>query len=72
MLCSLPPVIQQLNKAQQRAHDEMEAAEKKASDLRFPAEAGQRFVTNARKHKSELDATIFEHGTHVRSSETRH
>lgn len=72
ILCSLPPVIQQLQKAQQRAHDEMEAAEKQASDLRFPAEAGQRFVTNARKHKSKLDTEIFEHGTHVRSNQTHH
>ena len=57
-------MIQQLQKAQQRAHDEMEAAEKKSTDLRFVAKAGQRFVANARKHKSELNATIFEHGIH--------
>lgn len=68
----LPPVIQQLQKAQQRAHNMMEAAEKHASDLRFPAEAGQRFVTNAQKHKSKLDTEIFEHGTQVRSNQTYH
>ena len=71
MQCSLPAEVQLFQKAQQRAHDEMEAAEKKSSDLRFPAEAGQRFVTNARKHKRKLDATVFEHGTNVRSSETQ-
>ncbi len=60
--CRLPPVIQQLQQAQQRAHDELEAAEKESSDYRFPAEAGERFVTNARKHKAKLDVSIYEHG----------
>lgn len=59
--CSLPPVIQQLQRAQQRAHDELEAAEKESSYYRFPAEAGERFVTNARKHKAKLDVSIYEH-----------
>ena len=59
--CSLPPVIQQLQQAQQRAHDELEAAEKESSYYRFPAEAGERFVTNARKHKAKLDVSIYEH-----------
>lgn len=58
---SLPPVIQQLQRAQQRAHDELEAAEKESSYYRFPAEAGERFVTNARKHKAKLDVSIYEH-----------
>ncbi len=60
--CRLPPVIQQLQRAQQRAHDELEAAEKESSNYRFPAEAGERFVTNARKHKAKLDVSIYEHG----------
>lgn len=61
-MCSLPPVIQQLQRAQQRAHDELEAAEKESSDYRFPAEAGQSFVTNARKNKAKLDVAVYEHG----------
>jgi hypothetical protein len=60
--CRLPPVIQQLQRAQQRAHDELEAAEKESINYRFPAEAGERFVTNARKHKAKLDVSIYEHG----------
>ena len=55
-------MIQQLQRAQQRAHDELEAAEKESSNHRFPAEAGQRFVTNARKHKAKLDVSVYEHG----------
>lgn len=64
---SLPPVIQKLQKAQQRAHDEMEASEKKSSEYRFPAEAEERFVSNARKHKAELDVSVYEHGRRVRA-----
>ena len=60
--CRLPPVIQQLQRAQQRAHDELEAAEKESNNYRFPAEAGERFVTNARKQKAKLDMSIYEHG----------
>lgn len=66
--CSLPPVIQKLHRAQQRAHDELEAAEKESSDYRFPAEAGQRFVTNARKNKAKLDVAVYEHGRNTPSS----
>lgn len=61
-MCSLPPEHQQLQRAQQRAHDELEAAEKESSDYRFPAEAGQRFATNARKNKARLDVAVYEHG----------
>ncbi|DBA76520.1 TPA: hypothetical protein ACH3X2_008576 [Trebouxia sp. C0005] len=61
----LPPVIQQLQRAQQRAHDELEAAEKEACHYRAPAEAGERFVTNARKHKAKLDVPVYEHGREV-------
>lgn len=61
-MCSLPPVDQQLQRAQQRAHDELEAAEKESSNYRFPAEAGQRFATNARKNKAKLDVLVYEHG----------
>lgn len=63
--CRLPPVIQQLQRAQQRAHDELEAAEKEACHYRAPAEAGERFVTNARKHKAKLDVPVYEHGREV-------
>ena len=61
-VCSLPPVVQKLQQAQQRAHNELEATEKESSGYRFPAEAGQRFVTNARKHKAKLDVAVYEHG----------
>lgn len=61
-MCSLPPEYQQLQRAQQRAHDELEAAEKESSDYRFPAEAGKRFATNARKNKARLDVAVYEHG----------
>lgn len=70
VLCSLPPVVKKLHKAQQRAHNEMEAAEKQANQLRFQEEAGQRFVSSARKHKSELDSTIYEHGREIRLRST--
>ncbi|DBA81713.1 TPA: hypothetical protein ACH3X1_007451 [Trebouxia sp. C0004] len=70
----LPPVIQQLQQAQQRAHDELEAAEEESSNYRFPAEAGERFVTSARKHKAKLDMPICEHGRegNARSMKRRH
>ena len=72
VLCSLPPVVKKLHEAQQRAHDEMEAAEKQANNLRFQEEAGQRFVSGARKHKSELDSTIYEHGRQSRLRSLHH
>ena len=69
-VCSLPPVIEKLQLAQQRAHDELEAAEKESSDYKFPAEAGERFVSNARKNKAKLDVAVYEHrgSAHTRAS----
>ncbi len=62
LVCSLAPVIQKLQRAQQRAHDELEAAEKDSANHRFPAEAGERFASNARKHKAKLDVSVYEQG----------